>query len=154
MTNRMPRNEGLFSTTDVLREIGKSDDPDALRLLAEQLVPLLVAYWDATPHSAMESLLSAARDLPLALAHPAVRMVVRGWRQKPTYDPTAGGGADHCYLAALIFSENYDLAEHPWADDLLASTLDTWGRDRSNGMRDGRLKMALMAGVRRDAGSR
>jgi hypothetical protein len=154
MTDRTPRNEGLFSTTDVLREIEKSDDRDAIRSLAEQLVPLLVAYWDVSPHSAMESLLSAARDLPLALAHPVVRMVVRGWRQKPTYDPTAGGSADHCYLAALIFSENYDLAEHPWADNLLASTLHAWGRDRSDSMRDGRLKMALTAGVRRGAGLR
>jgi len=150
MTDRAPGDEVFATTSDMLRAIRESDDPEALRSLAEHLVPLLVAYWDAHPHSAMESLLGAARDLPLGLAHPVVRMVVQGWRGKPTYDPTAGTGAQWCYLAALILSENYDLAEHPWADDLLAGTLTVGYRD----MRDGSRKMAFVERLRRDAGIR
>jgi len=116
----------------LIEKVRTSEDSKELREICRNLTPLLIAYWDIHPHSAMESLECVARDLPLPLAHSVVRQVVTAWRQKATYDPNAGGSADHCYLSALILSENYDLAEHPWADSLLESTLR---KDLSNGYR-------------------
>jgi hypothetical protein len=91
----------------------------------------------------MEMLEVFAHCLPVDLAHPLVRSVVLGWREKPTYDPDAGGSADHCYMSALILSENYDLAEHPWAERVLPPTLDK-ELNYERPMRDADRKRALV----------
>ena len=82
------------------------------------------AYWDEHPHSAMEMLEATVKNLSIELAKPLVREVVLAWRNKPGYDPNAGGNADHCYLSALILSDNFDLAEHPWVERVLPKTLN------------------------------
>ena len=113
--------------------------------MAEDLVPLLVDCWYQSPHNAMELLVLAATELPLELAHPVVRLVHRGWLEAPTYDPSAGGNADHCYLAALILSDNFDLAPQPWARDVLPKT--TYWLSRTKDMPDAEQKHTLMASV-------
>jgi hypothetical protein len=128
---------------EIARYVREEDNIDVLRELCGPLVSLMITYWDITPHGSMEMLEVFARELPVSLGHGLVRRVVLGWREKQTYDPTAGGSADHCYLSALILTENYDLAEHPWAEQLLRSTID---KERYYGrtMRDGDRKRALV----------
>lgn len=133
-------------TWEILKEIKDIASHHEVREKCNRLVPLLIAYWDIHPHSAMESLEYAARVLPLSIAHSVVRQTVMAWRQKSTYDPDAGGNANHCYLSALILSENYDIAEHPWADNILNKTLrkdldPTYGR---RDMRDADAKLELV----------
>jgi len=108
----------------IAARIRESEDIEEWRKLSVDVAPLMIAYWDVHPHSAMEMLEVFAHCLPVDLAHSLVRSVVLGWREKPKYDPDAGGTADHCYMSALILSENYDLAEHPWAERVLPHTLD------------------------------
>lgn len=94
-----------------------------VRSLAESMVPRLIDYWDKHPHSAMELLECAVREMPLALSHAVVRRVVEAWKRKPSYDPDAGGNADHCFLSALVLSENLDLADPEWVRRVLPKTL-------------------------------
>lgn len=136
----------MQETSEILSQIEEVQDPEKLRAICRRLVPLLIAYWDIHPHSAMESLEYAALVLPLSLAHSVIRQTVVSWRRNPNYDPDAGGNADHCYLSALILSENYDLAEHPWADNILETTLRK-DADRKYGprpMRDQEAKLRLV----------
>src|SRR5438105_7131916 len=64
------------------------------REMADELVTLLIEYWDLHPHSAMEMLQAVTLRLPLSLAHVQVATVVDAWKQKPNYAPTAGGNAE------------------------------------------------------------
>jgi len=89
------------------------------REMADELVTLLIEYWDLHPHSAMEMLQAVTLRLPLSLAHVQVATVVDAWKQKPNYAPTAGGNADHCYLEALILSENLDREDPQWYASVL-----------------------------------
>jgi hypothetical protein len=109
--------------SDLIQRIGSAGNAPEARSLAEHVVPGLIAYWDRHPHSAMEVLEWAVREMPLALSHAVARRVVEAWKRKPTYDPDAGGSADHCFLSALILSENLDLADPEWARRLLPRTL-------------------------------
>jgi hypothetical protein len=109
--------------SELTRQLEQSQESDEIRQLAQQLIPVLIAYWDVHPHSAMEMLEWTVMCLPLPLSHAVTRKVVAGWKAKETYDPQAGGSADHCYLSALILSENFDLADRPWVDEVLPTTL-------------------------------
>ena len=132
----------------LVERIDRSDDDSELRELARELVPVLIAYWDVHPHSAMEMLEWSVIRLPLSLSHALVRRVVSRWREKETYDPKAGGSADHCYLSALILSENLDLAEHPWVDDVLPRTLDKELKyPRFDRMRDAARREAMVRAI-------
>jgi hypothetical protein len=91
----------------------------------------------------MEMLEYTVNNLTVSMANPLVRSVVRGWRQRPNYSPDAGGNADHCYLAALILSENYDLAEPEWASRVLRKRSE-WMR---HGTRDEERKRDLIAAI-------
>ncbi len=133
------------AASNLTGRLSKTEDPVQWRELSEQLVPVLIAYWDVHPHSAMEMLEAATLRLPLSLAHAMVRTVVTEWKKKPNYAPTAGGGADHCYLSALILSENFDLADRPWAATVLPQTLDKeLNYPRFERMRDGERRQALV----------
>ena len=124
------------------------EDAAERRSLVERLLPLMDAYWDRHPHSAMEMLEYTVMRLEVSLAHAFVRAVVLGWKKKATYDPGAGGGADHCYLSALILSENYDLADQPWASHVLPQTLSKeLDYPRFDRMRDGERKEAIIRGI-------
>lgn len=125
---------------DLLRQ---TEDPSEWRVISIELIPLLTAYWDVHPHSAMEMLEYTVNNLPVSLANPLVRTVVRGWKQRPNYSPDAGGNADHCYLAALILSENFDLAEPEWASRVVRKRSE-WVR---HGARDEARKRELVAGI-------
>lgn len=135
MTDRDVRNR-VSQLAQLLRE---TEDPKEWMRITQELVEPMIAYWDVHPHSAMEMLEVCTMALPVAVAHAFVRNVVLGWRKKPTYSPDAGGSADHCYLSALIFSENFDMAEHPWVDQrVLRYTLDKeLNYSRFDRMRDG-----------------
>lgn len=139
--------------SELVKRIDRSDDESELRELAGELAPVLVAYWDVHPHSAMEMLESSVLRLPLSLSHALVRKVVSGWREKETYDPEAGGSADHCYLSALMLSENFELADRPWVDTVLPYTLDKelkyprWDR-----MRDGARREVLVRSIAESSG--
>ena len=98
-------------TSELVNQLGSTKKADEWRRIARDLVSPLSMYWDVHPHSAMEMLESAVRELPVSVAQPMVREVVREWRKNPSYDALAGGSAGHCYLSALILSDNYDLAE-------------------------------------------
>ena len=129
--------------SELTKQLRSSEDPGEWRRLAAELIPVLTEYWDVHPHSAMEMLEYTVHNLTVDLANPLVRTVVLAWRKKPDYSPDAGGAADHCYLSALILSENYDLAEHPWVERVLPSTL----RKELNSpreMRDRERKLALV----------
>jgi len=131
------------------QRLQKTENPQEWKSIAHELVPLMIEYWDLHPHSAMEMLEVCTMYLPVPLAHAFVRKIVLGWRQNPTYAPTAGGGADHCYLSALIFSENYDLAEHPWVEGrVLQYTLDKeLSYSRFERMRDGARKEEIIRAI-------
>jgi hypothetical protein len=138
------------SLADRLKE---AEDLEEWRDLSRQLIPLMIAYWDVHPHSAMEMLEYCTMQLPVSLAHAFVRKVVLGWREKATYNPDAGGAADHCYLSALILSENFDLAEHPWVDRVLPYTLDKeLNYSRFERMRDGARKEAIVRAIATSSG--
>jgi hypothetical protein len=142
------RSEISSKTSRLAHRLSEATEPEELRQLSQQFIPLLTDYWDLHPHSAMEWLESLAMKLPLPLAHAVVRQVVMAWKKKPTYDPDAGGGADHCYLSALILSENYDLADHRWAARVLPYTLDKeLKRPRFDRMRDGPAREALVRAI-------
>lgn len=129
--------------SELTSQLQSSEDPAEWRRISAELIPIVTAYWDVHPHSAMEVLEYAVLHLPVDLAHALVRSVVLAWRKKPSYSPDAGGAADHCYLSALILSENYDLAEHPWVERVLPGSLDKdlkWSRE----MRDRERKLALI----------
>jgi hypothetical protein len=132
-----------MAASKLVNQLRTSEDPKEWRKLSVDLIPILTAYWDVHPHSAMEVLESAVHSLPLELAHPLVRTVVLAWRKKATYSPDAGGAADHCYLSALILSENYDLADHTWAKRVLPYALDKDLKYRRE-MRDREPKLALL----------
>lgn len=144
----MDRNYVRTRTSELSGKLNNSEDPSEWRELAHELAPLMVDYWDIHPHSAMEMLEYSAMRLPLSLAHAFVRKVVLGWRQKETYNPDAGGGADHCYLSALILSENFDLAERPWVDRVLPYTLEKELKySRFDRMRDGSRREAIVRAI-------
>jgi len=153
MTPSTPRDEGMNDdvpgkVSQLSHRLEQVEDAAERRALVEQLLPLMDAYWDRHPHSAMEMLECTARRLEVSLAHAFVRKVVLGWRQKPGYDPRAGGAADHCYLSALILSENYDLADQPWASEVLPRTLSKeLDYSRFDRMRDGARKEAIVRGI-------
>jgi hypothetical protein len=101
----------------------------------------------------MELLEYCTMQLPVSLAHAFVRKVVLGWREKATYNPDAGGNADHCYLSSLILSENFDLAERPWVDRVLPYTLDKeLNHSRFERMRDGARKEAIVKVIATSSG--
>lgn len=130
------------------QRIDNSDDPKEWRNLTKELIPWIILFWDVHPHSAMEMLEYITMRLPVSLAHAFVRKVVLGWRSKDSYDPNAGGGAGHCYLSALILSENFDLAEDPWVERVLSYTLDKeLNYPRFDQMRDGVRKEAIIRAV-------
>lgn len=131
---------------ELLELLRASEDPNEWANISTELTPMLTAYWDYHPHSAMEVLEQAVLNLSVELAKPLVRDVVLAWRKKPTYRPDAGGSADHCYLSALILSDNSDLAEYPWAEGVLPRTLDKELNDRDR-MRDYDRKRVLVRNV-------
>jgi hypothetical protein len=139
----MNSDEVRTQTSKLVKQLRLSEDPAEWRRLSTELVPLLIAYWDVHPHSAMEMLQSTVNNLPVNLANPLVRSVVRDWQKRPSYDPEAGGSADHCYLAALILSENYDLAEPEWA----ARVLPRMPKDVRSGTRDEERKRGLIVAL-------
>ena len=133
-------------TSELVSLLQVSEDPNEWANISIELIPMLIAYWDEHPHSAMEMLEVTVRNLPIKLAKPLVRGVVLAWRNNPDYDPDAGGSADHCYLSALILSDNFDLAESPWVERVLPYTLDKDLNYKSK-MRDYDLKIALLRTV-------
>lgn len=139
--------------SELVALLEKTEDPKERHALANEVVPVLVAYWDVHPHSAMEMLEYTTFRLELSIAHAVVRSVVQEWKKKPTYDPTAGGSADHCYMSALILSENYDLADQPWGQEMLFETL---GKElhysRFERMRDSQKREEIVRGIARDVG--
>jgi hypothetical protein len=142
------RDEISSEITRLTHRLSELTEPEELRQRSQKLIPVLTDYWDLHPHSAMEWLESVTKALPLPLAHATVRQVVTAWKRKPTYDPDAGGSADHCYLSALILSENYDLADQPWAARVLPSTLDKELKyPRFDRMRDGHAREALVRAI-------
>jgi hypothetical protein len=135
------------------KKLEQLEDEQELKETTEQLIPVMIAYWDVHPHSAMEMLEYSTMRLPLPLSHAFVRKVVLGWRQKANYDADAGGGADHCYMSALILSENFDLAEHPWADRVLPYTLDKeLNYPRFDRMRDAVRREAIVRAIAASTG--
>jgi hypothetical protein len=142
----MGTREQISSETRRLADrLSETTQPELLRTVSLQLIPLLTDYWDLHPHSAMEMLEFVTVRLPLPLAHATVRQVVTAWKKKPTYYPEAGGSADHCYLSALILSENFDLADQPWATRVLPSTLaKELNYPRFDRIRDGAAREALV----------
>lgn len=140
-------------TSECARRLEQTDNPQEWRQLVQQMIPLLSAYWDVHPHSAMEMLEYSTFRLPVPLAHALVREVVTNWKQKPTYDPEAGGNADHCYLSALILSENFDLADSGWVDRVLEKTLKKeLGYPRFEQMRDPQKREALVRAIAQSVG--
>ena len=123
-----------------------SEDPNEWANISAELTPVLIAFWDVQSHSAMECLEQAVLNLSVELAKPFVREVVLAWRNKPDYDPDAGGNADHCYLSALILSDNFDLAEYPWVEKVLPKTLEK-ELNYKREMRDYDRKFALLKTV-------
>ncbi|MDE0469878.1 MAG: hypothetical protein OYL97_22765 [Candidatus Poribacteria bacterium] len=123
-----------------------SEDPDEWAHISTELIPILIAYWDEHPHSAMEMLEITVNNLSIELAKPLVREVILAWRNKPDYNPDAGGNADHCYLSALILSDNFDLAEYPWVERVLPKTLNK-ELNYKREMRDYDRKFALLKTV-------
>ena len=83
-------------TSRLVHLLQTSEDRDEWENISTELIPMLVAYWDEHPHSAMEMLEVTVRSLPIKLAQPLVCKVVSAWKNKPNYDPDAGGNADHC----------------------------------------------------------
>lgn len=145
----MAGDEVRAQVSTLSKRLDNTDDPREWKTIALELVPPMIDYWDVHAHSAMEMLEVCAMRLPVSLAHALVRSVVLGWRKKPTYSPDAGGSADHCYLSALILSENFDLAEHPWIENrVLSYTLDKELKySRFNRMRDGARKEEIVRAI-------
>ena len=134
--------------------IDKSEDPKEWMNYTKELIPWMILYWDVNPHGAMEMLEYTTMRLPISLAHAFVRRVVIGWRAKETYNPNAGGGAGHCYLSALILSENFDLAEDALLEQVLTYTLDKeLNYSRFDRMRDGVRKEAIVRSIATSIGS-
>ncbi len=134
----------------LVRLLEASEDLDEWANILTELTPMLIAYWDYHPHSAMEALEQAVLNLSVELSKPLVREVVSAWRKKPNYDPNRGGSAGHCYLSALILSDNFDLAEYPWAEKELPSALEkelNYRDYRHDRMRDYDRKLALVRNV-------
>jgi hypothetical protein len=130
----------------LIRRAEAVQDETELKDMAGKLAPMIIASWDVSPYSAMETLEGTTLALPLNLARTVIKESVEGWRRKPNYKASAHNDAGHCYLSALILSGNYDMAEHPWADGLLAYVLD---KDTSPSyvprkMKDRDKKMALL----------
>ena len=154
MVDRREISDQVSKAVDRLRA---SEDRAEWEGIVDEMVPLVIAYWDAHPHSAMEMLEVTVSFLPVRLAHALVRLVVRGWKAKLNYNPTAGGSADHCYLSALILSDNYDLADQPWGADLLPSTLNkelSKSYSRFDRYRDGEAKKRIVEALAREEGWR
>ena len=133
-------------TGQLMSSLRASEDPNEWANISAELTPMLIAFWDVQPHSAMEMLEQAVINLSVELANPLVREVVLAWRNKPDYDPDAGGNADHCYLSALILSDNFDLAEDPWVEKVLPKTLEK-ELNYKREMRDYDRKFALLRTV-------
>ena len=149
----MEGNQVRNRVSQLAGQLDKSEDPHEWREVVHELIPLMIEYWDLHPHSAMEMLEYSVMRLPISLAHAFVRKVVLGWREKSTYNPDAGGGADHCYLSALILSENFDLAEHPWVDRVLPYTINKELKySRFERMRDGKRKEDIVRAIATSTG--
>jgi hypothetical protein len=146
-------NEVRGEVSRLARLIDNSEDPKEWNNHIKELIPWLIAFWDVHPHSAMEMLEFTTMRLPIPLAHAFVRKVVLGWRKKDTYNPNAGGGAGHCFLSALILSENFDLAEDALLDKELTYTLDKeLNYSRFDRMRDGERKEAIVRSIAASTG--
>jgi hypothetical protein len=96
------------------------DGDDVALLHAEKpvLFQSLAAAWRDSPHVAMELLESVVLKFPFPFPGDRVRVladlvreVVTLWKANGNYSWQAGGGADHCYLTALLLSQNASLAE-------------------------------------------
>ena len=132
--------------SELMSLLRASEDPNEWANISAELTPMLIAFWDVHPHGAMEYLEQAVLNLSVELAKPFVREVVLAWRNKSNYDPDAGGGADHCYLSALILSDNFDLADSPWVEKVLPKTLEK-ELNYKREMRDYDRKFALLRTV-------
>lgn len=134
----------------LIRRAEAVEDDTELKAVAGKLVPMIIASWDVSPHSAMEALESTSLALPFNLARTVIRESVEGWRKKPKYKDAADNAASHCYLSALILSDNYDLADHPWADRLLGYVVekDTSPSYPPRKMKDRDRKIALLTALR------
>lgn len=95
----------------ILKSLENLNDDSRWKAHKTKIVSLLSDYWDFHPHSAMEMLAVIATKCPFSILGSIVREVVTNWRAKPTYSWSEGGSADHCFLYALIVSDNSDLAE-------------------------------------------
>lgn len=104
---------------EYLDHLEKAPPPGRERELIAGLARVVISFWDVHPHSAMEMLWYAVERVGLESSHALGRLVVRGWQAKPGYSPDAGGNADHCYLSALLLSNNFDLAEQSWVQGIL-----------------------------------
>lgn len=130
------------------KELEQTEDAQEWKAIVQELVPVMIAYWDVHPHSAMEMLEVGTMRLPVSLAHAFVRQVVSGWKQKTSYNEDAGGGADHCFLSALIFSENVELVDPGWVERVLPYTIDKELKySRFERMRDAKHKESIVRAI-------
>ena len=106
-------------TLGLLGKLASTENKSEWRQLAMDLVDPLIAYWGVFPPEAMERLQQAVFWLPVHVARPMVREVVLGWRAIAGYHPREGSASVGCYISALILSDNSDLLEYPWADELV-----------------------------------
>lgn len=103
----------------------------------DEIVSNLIEGWQEGPHSSMELLVCAAETYSLPIANRIVRKVVTNWKQRDDYSWSAGGSADHCYLAALCLTANSDLADVSLVEKCkntvlsLYSKQDEWRSERS-----------------------
>ena len=118
-------------TWSLVEQLRRSGCTDEWERISDDIEAPLISYWDVDPHSAMEALEQTVLSLPVDLARPLVCRVVSGWKRNPSYSPDAGGNADHCYLSALILSDNYQLADRDWARLVLPRTLKKETRYRN-----------------------
>lgn len=101
----------LYSASDLIMAQRKTPEIDTPQSTIEKIIVNLIDGWKEGPHSSMELLVCAAEAYPLPIANRIVREVVSNWKVRDDYSWSAGGSADHCYLAALCLTANSDLAD-------------------------------------------
>lgn len=106
---------------DIIRRVENPNPFVNLQQERDNIKPLLIDLWDKDPHNAMEALEGAAEAFPLNLVQGLVKEVVQSWKTRNNYSWKAGGGADHCFLWALLITGNYEFIEEDFFNKCLSS---------------------------------
>ena len=140
----------MTNLSTIIEQVQVTSDEAEINRLQASAASILIEHWVQSPHIAMEGLEICAISFPYENAVVLVRNVTERWKKMPDYSWSAGGNADHCFLAALLMTRNYDLVDENHYKKCSNSIEYRIGSEGYlNRLRDKKAKLRALKGIQR-----